>query len=243
MGKIVGALLSVVAAIAIVVGVTATLASLAHPLPALEASSLGTTDQATGNLKHVSITLQTFPFNPYEDQPWVDAHITGKTDNGLPFPQPGDNQDWVTYWPTTNLVVPAHSLVTITIENYDSATPLLNNFYAKPQGVIGNTIDVGGQTVSQVDPANVSHTFTIHSIPNVNQPWLYVSVPVTGVDPNAKADDAGMPLQPLATTFSFVTGAAGTYIWQCFDPCGAGFNGFGGPMSTKGYMSGTLTVQ
>jgi hypothetical protein len=35
----------------------------------------------------------------------------------------------------------------------------------------------------------------------------------------------------------------GQYIWQCFDPCGSGFNGFGGPMSTKGYMSGTLTVE
>jgi heme/copper-type cytochrome/quinol oxidase subunit 2 len=34
----------------------------------------------------------------------------------------------------------------------------------------------------------------------------------------------------------------GHYIWQCFDPCGSGFNGFGGPMSTKGYMSGTINV-
>ena len=52
-----------------------------------------------------------------------------------------------------------------------------------------------------------------------------------------------MPLTPVVTTFSFITGDPGTYIWQCIAPCGSNFNGFGGPMSTKGYMSGTITVQ
>jgi hypothetical protein len=149
----------------------------------------------------------------------------------------------VKYWPTTQLVVSAHSLVTITIENYDGVTPLLNPYYAVPRGVVGNKISVDGTDMTQIDPEDVSHTFTIHSIPNSNQPWLFVSVPVKGVADDAAADDAGMPNQPVVTQFSFMTGDPGQYIWQCFDPCGAGFNGFGGPMSTRGYMSGTFTVQ
>jgi hypothetical protein len=243
MGKYLGALLSLVVGVAVVLGVATTLGSLAHPLPPLQVSDQGSSSTDVGTLKHVSLTLQTFPNSPYEDQPWVDAHITGKTDNGTPFPPPGDNQGWVTYWPTTTLVVPAHALVTVTIENYDGPTTLLNPFYSTVQGVVGNTALVDGQPVTKVDPANVSHTFTIHSVVSPSQPWLYVSVPVTAVPDSAKTDAFGMPLQPVVTQFSFITQGPGEYIWQCFDPCGSGFNGFGGPMSTKGYMSGTLTVQ
>jgi hypothetical protein len=31
-------------------------------------------------------------------------------------------------------------------------------------------------------------------------------------------------------------------VWQCEYPCGTSYNGFGGPMSTNGYMNGTFTV-
>lgn len=244
MGKYLGAVISLVVAAAVALLIISALGAYSHPLPAARASDQGTANTPQGTLKHAALTLQTFPFDPYEDPAWIDANVKGKTLNGIPFPSgPGDNSDWVKYWPTTNLVVPAHALVTITIQNYDSATPLLNPFYARPQGTIGESITVDGQAVTQVDPNNVSHTFTIHSIPNAEQPWLYVSVPITGVASDAKADDAGMPNKPVVTEFSFVTDKPGHYIWQCFDPCGSGFNGFGGPMSTKGYMSGTLTVE
>ena len=244
MRRYVGALVTVVVGAVAAIVIISSLGTFSRPQVSAQAQDIGTQSTAAGTLKHVSLTLQTFPMNPYEDPAWIAAHVTGQTDHGVPYPAPGDNQDWVTYWPTTNLVVPAHAVVTITIENYDSATPLLNPFYGVPQGVEGGSITVNGKTVTSVDPANVSHTFTIHSIPYANnQPWLYVSVPVTGADPNAKADDAGMPYQPEVTQFSFVTGDPGSYIWQCFDPCGSNYNGFGGPMSTKGYMSGTLIVQ
>ena len=43
--------------------------------------------------------------------------------------------------------------------------------------------------------------------------------------------------------FSFRTGKRGTYRWQCFVPCAAGFIlGFGGPMQSLGYMDGLLQV-
>ena len=44
-------------------------------------------------------------------------------------------------------------------------------------------------------------------------------------------------------TFTFHTGKRGTYRWQCFVPCAAGFIlGFGGPMQSLGYMDGLLHV-
>lgn len=197
---------------------------------------------SAGASNHVSITLQTFPFSPYEDDAWIKAHVTGQSDYGYPFPSPGDNQGWVTYWPTTNLTVPAHSLVTITIQNYDTATPLLNSFYGTPQGVLPSSFTVDGKPGGSVNSDDISHTFTIHGIPNATQPWLYVSVPVTAVSGDAPTDEAGMPNKPVVTTFSFMTQGPGTYAWQCFDPCGSNYDGFGGPMETRGYMSGTFTV-
>jgi hypothetical protein len=45
------------------------------------------------------------------------------------------------------------------------------------------------------------------------------------------------------TTFTFRTGDRGTFRWQCFVPCAAGFIlGFGGPMQSLGYMDGLLHV-
>ena len=241
MRRYLGAILTVLILAAIGVGVIATLGAASAPLPAIHAASSG----SSGGLQQASLTLQTYPFDPYEDPAYIAANVTGKNLNGEPYPQQmGDNADWVKYWPTTTLVVPRHAMVTITIQNFDSATPLLNPYYGVPRGVTNNTITVDGQSVTSVDPNTVSHTFTIHSIPQSGQDWLFVSVPITGVADDAKTDDAGMPLQPAVTQFSFVTpDRPGQYIWQCFDPCGSGFNGFGGPMSTKGYMSGTLTVE
>ena len=242
MRRYLGALVTVIVGAAIVVGVLATLSGTAR-IPKLFAAPVNGTSNVDGvALKHVTLTLQTFPASPYEDPDWLQKNYPDGMDNGVPIPPQGDNLDWVTYWPTTTFQVPAHSVVTIRLENYDGKSTLLNNFYAKPQGVLGNSIMVDDQTMTSIKPEDASHTFTIHSIPSAEQDWLYVSVPVTGVDDNAPADDFGMPNKPVITEFSFVTQGPGHYIWQCFDPCGAGFNGFGGPMSTKGYMSGTIDV-
>ena len=45
----------------------------------------------------------------------------------------------------------------------------------------------------------------------------------------------------IVTTFSFHSAAAGTYAWQCMDPCGSDPNGWGGAMATAGYMKVSLT--
>jgi hypothetical protein len=155
--------------------------------------------------------------------------------------------DWVSYlvrdgggkWHhTTVFQVPAHSLVHVTIYQYDTATGLRNPFWSQVRGTVGGTMAVDGRTMNALNPDLASHTFAI--------PDLHVSVPIQGV-----ADDAPNQCdQPTPCAgvhkvirFAFRTGKPGHYRWQCFVPCAAGFqNGFGGPMQTVGWMDGYLNV-
>ena len=232
------------------VGWVAVIAALLHAigttspsLPAQPASAAGA-PTAAPNLptKYYALTLQTFPNTPEEG--WMAEHHYKFVQPALGSPYTAEEtEDWVRYGPNTDIVLPAHALITMTIENYDGATPILNNFYAQVQGTIGGTETVNGKTVTSVDPSTVTHTFTIHSIPDASQPWLYVSVPVVGQPDDVKTPDFDFPAHPIVIQFSFETQGPGQYIWQCFDPCGYGFDGFGGPMQTRGFMSGTVTVQ
>ena len=131
-----------------------------------------------------------------------------------------------------SFTLPANSDVTVTFVNFDDATDLgANAKYATPTGIKGElsveTLDAtnpnAAGTVTKaasLDPkAGVSHTFTIQK--------LGINVPIA---PKAK------------TTVTFHTGAAGTYDWHCFDPCGTGDTGWGGAMSDNGYMGGKITL-
>jgi len=155
--------------------------------------------------------------------------------------------EWVTYCPTTTFEVPANSIVTVVIKNYDSATPLHNDFFRQVGGTLGGIATLNGKPFSQVDASSVSHTFTIQSKPGAAYP-LFVSVPVVGVADDAPTDpNTGYPTTPNVISFQFQTGPAGeTYIFKCYDPCGNGLqgdqHGFAGPMATIGYMAGTMTV-
>lgn len=270
MNKYIGAVISAVVAIAVVIGLIAILGQVGyfdHPQVYGAPSSSSSSASA---VKHVTLTLETLPASPYDD-PGLLTTLKSLVRNGdsgnlqsQSSPQvspPGAHLDWVTYWPTTRLVVPANSLVTVTIYNWDSMSPLLNDYYARPigttnaQGVADNsetvtTYDNAGKPVvttynqqHPADPATVSHTFTLRSIPGSKAPYMFVSVPDIGVADNAETDDAGFPKQPIINTFSFMTKGPGVYAWNCFDPCGSRFDSFGGPMQTYGYMSGTLVVQ
>jgi hypothetical protein len=174
------------------------------------------------------------------------ANLTLQTVAGL-----GDGYTeptWVSYlvkdqqgrWQhTTIFKVPANSLVHVTVFQYDGDSGLRNPFLARPQGVVGNTIQVDGKTVSAVNPDDASHTFAVAA--------YHLVVPLVGVADDAKnqCDQApcGLDKAHRTITFSFRTGAPGHYRWQCFVPCAAGFiYGFGGPMQTIGYMDGFLDV-
>ena len=159
----------------------------------------------------------------------------------------GPHPDWVSYlvkdangrWQhSTVLTVPANSLVHVTVLQYDTATGLRNPFWGGPRGLVGE-MKVDGKPTATLDPDLASHTFAI--------PDLGVSVPLKGVADNAKNQCSVAPCTlaeaHTTITFTFRTGKAGTYRWQCFVPCAAGFIlGFGGPMQSVGYMDGYLHV-
>jgi hypothetical protein len=159
----------------------------------------------------------------------------------------GGNPTWVSYlaredgeWKhTSEYDLPAHSLVRITIYQFDSATGLRNPFLSQVQGTVADVMRVNGKTTRAIDPDQASHTFTV--------PQLGIVVPLPGVAANAKDQCEEMPCSfeqaHQTVSFSIRTGEPGQYRWQCFVPCAAGFiQGLGGPMQTIGYMDGFLNV-
>ncbi len=216
-GRLVGASLTVLAGGVVVAGVG--LLVQEHAAPA-QGSAVRTTNAG------VHIDLATYPDSM--------AGVHGA--DGGPHP------DWVTYGPTTGLTVPANSVVTVTIRQYDGGERITNPYFARVHGTVDGTEQVNGKTVTRVDPAAVGHTFTIHAAPTTQDP-LFVSVPLPAVpDDRPVAAGSDYP-RPNVVTFTFKTHGPGTYIWNCEFPCGDGtYAKFGGPMSSRGYMSGTLTV-
>jgi hypothetical protein len=156
---------------------------------------------------------------------------------------------WVSYYavsPTstnwrhvTTYTMPAHTLVHVTIYEYDTQTGLRNPFLSQATGTVGGTIMVDGKPTVAVDPTTASHVFAI--------PEIGLSVPLAGPLSTAKNLCANAPCSlstaHTTTSFTFRTPAKGLYRWQCFVPCALGFiNGVGGPMATVGYMDGFIKV-
>ncbi len=216
-----------VAAGVLVVVLAGTTLARAGTTPGLLAATVeGTAQTPVGVLPHAFLELATYP----------DSMA------GEHGPDGGSKPEWVSYGPTTNLSVPAHSLVTVTIKQYDGGEKITNPWFAKVHGTVDGTMTVDGKTETGSNPGAIGHTFTIHALPT-NQDPLFVSVPLPAVPedtPNAPGSDYP---PPYVVVFSFVTGGPGDYVWNCEYPCGDGtYAKFGGPMSTRGYMSGTFTV-
>jgi len=143
----------------------------------------------------------------------------------------------------TNFTVPAHSLVTVIIHNYDSQTLLRNLYFTGVQGTVGGTATCTATPDAQLTPTDAafcsgksykvmpvdltSHTFTI--------PQYGVTVPIGGIGGDGSKGF-------ITIKFTFRTGGPGTFRWQCIVPCGGGLYGFGGPMSQFGYMNGLIHV-
>jgi hypothetical protein len=148
----------------------------------------------------------------------------------------GTNGNWLrrTVWR-----LPANATVHVTIYNFDGASGLRNPLYGRPLGVDGNVMLVDGKTLRVLPPDDASHTFAV--------PAYGLVVPVAPVADDAKNQcgyaPCAMSMAHRTIKFTFHTGKAGHFRWQCFVPCAAGWiDGFGGPMQTIGYMDGFLDV-
>lgn len=130
------------------------------------------------------------------------------------------------HWPAfapSDISVPANATVVMTFKVYDPGnTPLADG--SPWNKVQGGTETVDGTPVTSIDNDKISHTFSIPEL-GLNAP-----LPV--------APDGGF----ATVVFTFHTGAAGTYAWRCYTPCGSDPNGMGGAMATDSWMRGHLTV-
>lgn len=231
MKRLLVALVSVLLGAGLVAGVAVFANATSGEPPVLVATPGGTVQTPKGEMNSASLELAVYP----------------NSSEQIPGPSTGVNAayaplGWPFYWPSTTLQVPAHSLVTITIKQYDSGGQVFNNYWAKVHGTVDGTMTYDGKTVSEVDPDKVGHTFTIHQYPDSGQPYLFVSVPLPENGGNAVANANPYVTDPKTVTFSFYTGEPGSYVWNCEFPCGDLYQEFGGPMQQRGWMSGTFEV-
>jgi len=185
------------------------------------------------------------PFQTVNGHPVVNLQIQTVAAVG---PQLSQNPDWVSYlikdtsgqWVRKTVWnLPANAIVHVTIYNFDGASGLRNPYLARPQGMVGNRVLVDGKPTDVIDPNDASHTFAVPQL------GLIVALPGVADDAKHPCGYAPCPMSNDHRTikFTFHTTTPGTFRWQCFVPCAAGWiDGFGGPMQTIGYMDGYLNV-
>lgn len=232
-----GIVLTFVVALVAIGGVAAffiseTYTSPNYPNGVQVAQSLGTAVVNGKSVQHVALHFQTYPDST--------GSVAGKQIH------PSGNPGWPAYGLSNQFQVPAHSLVTVTIRQYDSGGSLNNPWFAKVAGTVGGvasfTSPDGKTTVSNhADPDNIGHTFTMRSAPGVDSAFfLNVPLPTNDNLPNNQTDpDAG---QYYTVKFSFISGSKGIYAWNCEFPCGQMVASFGGVMGAYGFMSGFVHV-
>lgn len=176
------------------------------------------------------------------------VNLTVQTVGAIGF---GPHPTWVSYLvkdPTTGKWVhdtswqlPAHTVINVTVYEYDSGSPLRNQQWGQVQGTTTGTAVFNGKPFSVFNSNTgngVAHTFAVSS--------FGVSVPLIGVSASSNvcgSSPCHFNSSHNIETFSFKTPGAGSYNWQCFVPCGLGYlYGNGGPMSTQNYMGGELEV-
>ena len=221
----------------LVVGGSVVALNRAQAEPAyVEATVDGTAQTPQGTLPHAKLELSIIPQTSAKYPGPAGAVNASIENNGVT-----QSEGWPFYWPSTSLKVPAHSLVTITVKQYDTAGTPWNDFWADVHGTVDGTATFNGKAMTGIDPNLVAHTFTIHQYPENGQPTVFLSVPMTGVAQNAKTGADGLP-EPQIIEFSFITGEPGEYVWNCEDPCGDAYQNFGGVMQARGWMSGKISV-
>ena len=191
-------LASAIAFLFLGVAVVATVGFTLHSVskesqPKTYATVNGTVTVDGKELPHAFISESVFP-----DDASARANNVNRT-NTHPWP----------FYTDTHLVLPAHSVVTMTLKVYDGGEELNTNYFGKVVGTIDNMITVDGQQVSSLPPTEIQHTFTLHGLPTSTQEPLFVNVPLPKVQ-DADMEKNGSHL----VVFSFVTGGAGEYVWK-----------------------------
>ena len=234
--RLVAALTTLVLGAGLIVGISAFLANSGNDTGEVAATPAGEYTAPDGKTyPNYTLSLNTYPNSLFGGH-----HCAGG----------GAHPDWVSYGlggpngeilsdakTGTNFVVPPHSAVTITIYQYDSGETLNNDFFAHIIGTVDGSAtfvqrwDTKAKTnaspemkITSIPHDAVGHTWTLHSVTK-GKDRVFVSVPLmlANDDEVTAAEEAGGYTQfPTKTTFTFITGDEGEYIWNCEFPCGDG---------------------
>ena len=134
------------------------------------------------------------------------------------------HSSWVSYYAVdanstnwqhkTTYVLPANTLVHVTIYNFDGASGLRNPWFGQAIGTLGGTITLNGKPTRAINADSASHVFSI--------PQIGLAVPLLGVADDAKNACNNAPCSlsndHTTTSFTFRTPGKGLYRWQCFVP-------------------------
>lgn len=134
---------------------------------------------------------------------------------------------------SANISLPAHTLIQLAILDYDSATPLPSQ-YDQVTGTVGNVVYVVNGTTASGGFANMTTAQAVRSLDPNTQVGHTFTVPQIGLNIPVAANSVEVADLYINQT--------GTFVWHCEDPCGFGPTGWLGPMSTNGWMGGTITV-
>ncbi len=136
-------------------------------------------------------------------------------------------------WPEfvpANFSVPAHAVVQAEIRCFDDGTATVPPAYSHVRGTVGGSMTVLAAVNGDIAraPAHVVKGINLKDVAHT------LTVPSLGLN---------VPIPPSSTVrFLFATGAAGSHAWQCMSACGTTSSGWGGPMSSNGWMRGTMAV-
>ncbi len=140
---------------------------------------------------------------------------------------------------SASIVLPANTLIEVTIFNYDDGNASIP---MQDQNVTGTT----GNQITVVNNTNVNASETNNGI-QVNGSWKTSFVPAGDVAHTFTVSKIGLNVPvPVSSIvqFSFESGSAGSsYSWQCYADCGTGASGWGQAMNTPGWMTGTISIQ
>ena len=134
---------------------------------------------------------------------------------------------------SVNISLPAHTLIQMTIIDFDSASALPAQF-AQVSGTVGNLVYVINGTTAAGENINLTSAAAVSSLnPNTEVAHTF-TVPQLGLNIPVAANSIEVA--------NFYINQTGTFLWHCEDPCGYGPYGWAGPMSAPGWMEGNVTV-
>ncbi len=137
---------------------------------------------------------------------------------------------------TANIRLPSHTEIVVTITSYDMGNASVPKEFLKATGLVGNKVLAINSTIAMGDNTSQKWEMTLTSFPASQVLHTFTIL-------NGSSVLVNIPVMPGYTEIAqFYLNSTGSFTWQCEAACGTGPSGWGGPMATAGWMTGTVTV-